>query len=256
MTTLERASTTRGSLLLKIVLSPFRAIENTHGWRRLGVLIGYVLIAFAIGAFLWRQTRIASLPDVGEPFDTAAYRSAARVPDDRNAFVLYRQAALHYRQMTNAEGESFSNANFEWSRSDAIFRSWVDRARRRDRASGRGLGAAGGFTGDAGRRRENGCGDRLERPDCANWLDRHRGPLQGRSATGRRRPGKRLGFATRRGAGRPARRASSADAGRSDPGPDVRTVRPRLRLQPGRKTRRFRSSSSGRHLTTLWPRTL
>ena len=125
VTTSERASTARESLLFKIVLSPFRAIENTHGWRRLGVLIAYALIALAIGAFLWRQTRIASLPDVGEPFDTAAYRAAARIPDDRNAFVPYWLAALMYREMSKAEADSFSNANFEWSRSDATFRGWV-----------------------------------------------------------------------------------------------------------------------------------
>ena len=35
VTTSERASTARESLLFKIVLSPFRAIENTHGWRGL-----------------------------------------------------------------------------------------------------------------------------------------------------------------------------------------------------------------------------
>ena len=89
------------------------------------MLIAYALIALAIGAFLWRQTRIASLPDVGEPFDTAAYRAAARIPDDRNAFVPYWLAALMYREMSKAEADSFSNANFEWSRSDATFRGWV-----------------------------------------------------------------------------------------------------------------------------------
>ena len=47
------------------------------------------------------------------------------MPDDRNAFVLYRQAAQRYREMNKAEAESFSNANFDWPSADATFRRWV-----------------------------------------------------------------------------------------------------------------------------------
>ena len=32
------------------------------------------------------------LPDIGDPFDVQAFRSFT-IPEDRNAFVLYRQAA-------------------------------------------------------------------------------------------------------------------------------------------------------------------
>jgi hypothetical protein len=53
------------------------------------------------------------------------YRSPAPAPDDRNAFVLYRQAAQRFRDMTEAEGNSFSNANLEWGRADASFLAWV-----------------------------------------------------------------------------------------------------------------------------------
>ena len=41
---------------------------------------------------LWWSIQLVGLPDIGEPFDVAAFRSF-RIPDDRNAFVLYRQAA-------------------------------------------------------------------------------------------------------------------------------------------------------------------
>ena len=36
--------------------------------------------------------QLIGLPDVGDPFDVAAFR-AFTIPDDRNAFVLYRRAA-------------------------------------------------------------------------------------------------------------------------------------------------------------------
>ena len=36
------------------------------------------------------------LPDIGDPFDVEAFRSIT-IPDDRNAFVLYRQAADRLR---------------------------------------------------------------------------------------------------------------------------------------------------------------
>jgi hypothetical protein len=52
-------------------------------------------------------------------------RSRSSVPDDRNAFVLYRQVAQRYREMNKAEAESFSNANFDWPSADATFRGWV-----------------------------------------------------------------------------------------------------------------------------------
>jgi hypothetical protein len=45
------------------------------------------LIAAVLTAFLWRRSQLAGLPDVGERFDVAAFRSPARVPDDRKKDV-------------------------------------------------------------------------------------------------------------------------------------------------------------------------
>ena len=112
--TSEPASMQRGSVLVKIALSPFWAIERARGWRRLGLLVLYAAIAVVIGGLLWRRSQLAGLPDVGAPFDVAGALSRSSVPDDRNAFVLYRQAAQRYREMNKAEAESFSNANFDW----------------------------------------------------------------------------------------------------------------------------------------------
>ena len=55
----------------------------------------------------------------------AAASPPGRLPDDRNAFVPYRQAAQRVRLMTDAEGDSFTRANLRWSRADATLRGWV-----------------------------------------------------------------------------------------------------------------------------------
>ena len=63
--TSEPASMQRESLLVKIALSPFRAIERARGWRRLGLLVLYAAIAVVIGGLLWRRSQLAGLPMSG-----------------------------------------------------------------------------------------------------------------------------------------------------------------------------------------------
>ena len=101
--------------------------DRTLSWagRRVVLLVLYGLIALCTWAILWRRSQLAALPDVGDPFVGAALRSPAPVPDDRNAFVAYRRAVERFRDMNVAEGNSFSNAVFAWSRADATFRAWV-----------------------------------------------------------------------------------------------------------------------------------
>jgi hypothetical protein len=111
----------------RILLFPLRAVERARGWRRLGLLLLYVLIAFLILPQLWHRSQLVGLPDVGNRLDAAASRSAAGVPDDRNDFVPYQRAAERFREMSEDEGESFSNADLRWSRSDATLRG--ERAR-------------------------------------------------------------------------------------------------------------------------------
>ena len=117
--------TRRESVLATIVLLPLRAIERSRGWRRVVLLVLYGLIALCTWAILWRRSQLTDLPDIGDPFVSAALRSPAPVPDDRNAFVAYRRAVGRFRDMNQAEGNSFSNADFAWSRADATFRAWV-----------------------------------------------------------------------------------------------------------------------------------
>jgi hypothetical protein len=115
----------RESVLATIVLVPFRAVERSRGRRRVVLLVVYGLIVVCAWAILWRRSQLAALPDVGDPFVGAALRSPSPVPDDRNAFVVYRRAVARFRDMNQAEGSSFSNAEFAWSRADATFRAWI-----------------------------------------------------------------------------------------------------------------------------------
>ena len=58
--------------------------------RRLG-RCSLVIVSIVLAAWLWWATQLWGLPDIGDPFDVEAFRSQT-IPDDRNAFVLYRQA--------------------------------------------------------------------------------------------------------------------------------------------------------------------
>jgi hypothetical protein len=108
-----------------ILLFPLRALEQARGWWRLGLLLLYIAIALPILAMLWRRSQLAGIPDVGNTFNPAASRPTAGVPDDQNAFVLYRRAAERFREMNNDEKASFNRASLLWSRADAVLRGWV-----------------------------------------------------------------------------------------------------------------------------------
>jgi hypothetical protein len=112
--------TPREPAFLSILLSPLRAVERARGWRRITLLTLYGMMALMAWGLLWRQSQLVGLPDVGEPLDMAA-----KVPDDRNAFVQYRQAADQFRDMNDAEGKSFEKANLSWSAADATMRRYV-----------------------------------------------------------------------------------------------------------------------------------
>src|SRR5215475_9137846 len=54
-------------------------------------------VAVAATAFaIWWLNSLNGLPDIGDPFDVAAFR-AFSIPDEQNAFVLYRQAKARLR---------------------------------------------------------------------------------------------------------------------------------------------------------------
>jgi hypothetical protein len=70
------------------------------------------------------------LPDIGDPFDVAAFRSFT-IPDDRNAFVLYRQAARVFKPLRLSESRDGwrTNPSARWSEARPEFRRWVEENR-------------------------------------------------------------------------------------------------------------------------------
>jgi hypothetical protein len=115
----------RQTSLTAIALSPLRAIERTRGWRRLGLLVLYGMIALVIWALLWRRSQLAAVPDIGNPFERTAVHWPDRAADARNALAYYEKAAERFRYMNDAEGASFGNSDLYWLRADARLRGWV-----------------------------------------------------------------------------------------------------------------------------------
>ena len=67
------------------------------------------------------------MPDIGEPFDVEAFR-AFTIPDDRNAFVLFRQAAATLKPLNRYVGQSlFNHSNWMagWSETTPEVRQWA-----------------------------------------------------------------------------------------------------------------------------------
>ncbi len=84
-----------------------------------GAAVG--IAATAIAAITWSLTSLRGLPDIGDPFDVAAFCSPA-VRDEDNAFVLYRQAGSLYHSWQGI-------ATYEWPKADEAERHWLEENR-------------------------------------------------------------------------------------------------------------------------------
>jgi hypothetical protein len=73
--------------------APFRWIGRS--WRRIGVAL-VVALVIVLGPPLWWSTQLIFLPDIGAPFDEAAFR-ATTIPDENNAYRLYERAWGKYQ---------------------------------------------------------------------------------------------------------------------------------------------------------------
>jgi hypothetical protein len=121
---------TQASVLRRSFPTPFAVI----GWltktrRRIWCLV-LLLLAMIAGPPIWWATQLIGLQDVGDPFDVAAFR-ALTIPDDRNAFVLYRQAAA----LLDTRAEYLKTAGrrvdwlARWSDADPQIKRWLEENR-------------------------------------------------------------------------------------------------------------------------------
>ena len=109
---------------LRYLAAPFRWL---FGSRRRVLTVAVVLLAMIAAPVLWWATQLVGLPDVGDPFDVEAFRSFT-IPDDRNAFVLYRQAADRLKPLITSSKaqEQAINLHAPWSQADPAVHRWVE----------------------------------------------------------------------------------------------------------------------------------
>lgn len=122
----------RRPILEGIILSPFLLWRRTRrGWRRWLLLPGYLAATVLIALPLRWLTVLHGLPDLGDPFDALAFRAACAVPDEENAFALYREARIGPPPSAGpAIDATLQEAAQEgWSPLDAATREWVEASR-------------------------------------------------------------------------------------------------------------------------------
>ncbi len=112
---------------LKYLAAPFLWL---FGSRRRVLTAAKVLAAMMVTPPLWWATQLFGLPDIGDPFDVRAFQSFT-IPDERNAFVLYHQAADRLMPLvtTSKEEREKIDLHATWSKADPIVRRWVDENR-------------------------------------------------------------------------------------------------------------------------------
>jgi hypothetical protein len=111
---------------LRFAVAPLTWPLRTRRRRRTAA----VLLATIAAPIVWWSIQLMGLPDVGEPFDVQAFLSS-RIPDDRNAYVVYQEAARRFRT---------PDPTFKWTplsfhqdpprpRSAAESRRWIEENR-------------------------------------------------------------------------------------------------------------------------------
>ena len=83
----------------------------------MAAILGLALGSLVLAALAWNYSTLWGLPDIGDPFDVAAFTSD-RVRDEDNAFVLYRQAVRLLRPWRGDWPK-------DWSTASADERQWL-----------------------------------------------------------------------------------------------------------------------------------
>ena len=95
---------------------------------RVTIALVICLVIAATALTIWWLTSLNGLPDIGEPFDVAAFL-AFRVPDDQNAFTYLRRAnekLIPLRGQKAAVGTNPGDRNFSWSSASPMWREWAE----------------------------------------------------------------------------------------------------------------------------------
>jgi hypothetical protein len=124
---------TRGEVDPQVQATAPSRHSRLHAWlaRRSRQLARALLILatglglVAIGVVLKRATCLIGLPDIGDPFDVAAFR-ALQIPNHQDAFVLIRQAAAKLGPTPSLSAAARRvGVDAGWSQADPKLRAWV-----------------------------------------------------------------------------------------------------------------------------------
>lgn len=109
------------------IVAPFRWIGRSR--RRIWCAVS-LLLAMIAAAPVWWATQLMGLPGIGHPFDIAEFRRFT-IPDDRNAFILYRQAVDRFKPDEDFFKSSRNKVNLfaRWSKADPKVRRWAEENR-------------------------------------------------------------------------------------------------------------------------------
>jgi hypothetical protein len=122
---MTRLGTVRRSFpTFMLIVAPFRWIGRSR--RRIWGAVLATLVAIAVPP-LWWALQLTGLPDIGEPFDAAAFRTFT-IPDDRNAYRLYGEAAALLKPWEPSSKTTFHPLDgvTPWSNVAVEVRQWAD----------------------------------------------------------------------------------------------------------------------------------
>jgi hypothetical protein len=92
--------------------------KRLHQAIRVTLVLAICLAVAASAVAIWWLTSLNRLPDIGDPFDVAAFK-AFSIPDDRNAFTPLRRA-------DEKATPSPSGLARSWAQADPTLRAWVE----------------------------------------------------------------------------------------------------------------------------------
>jgi hypothetical protein len=122
---------TRSESPVAVSGKPSKAVELLR--KRLRQLLRVIVVlaacvAVAATAFaIWWLNSLNGLPDIGDPFDVAAFR-AFGLPDEQNAFTYLRQASeklTNLAGMVGWDGSAPDDLKFSWSTANPTLREWA-----------------------------------------------------------------------------------------------------------------------------------
>ena len=114
----------RGFPTIRLMTGPFRWIGKSR--RRVWCVV-VIMLSVATAPALWWSIQLTGLPDIGDPFDIEAFR-AKTIPHERNAFVLYRQAAALFKPLNRFDTSPSLSVDLHtrWSTAAPEVRRWSE----------------------------------------------------------------------------------------------------------------------------------